>query len=149
MGGNRTQGQNHGIGIALIPLPSMLKGIHHIALICSDIDRSKKFYTEVLSFKIIREVYREERQSWKIDLSLNGEYVLELFSFPNAPERPTQPEAQGLRHLAFSTDDIAAVHEYLIKKSISPEQIRIDPHTGKQFFFFNDPDGLPLEVYQY
>jgi glyoxylase I family protein len=126
----------------------MLKSIHHIAIICSDIERSKKFYTEILPFQIIREIYRQERLSWKIDLSLNHQYTIELFSFPDAPERPSFPEAQGLRHLAFETDDIESEHALLKSKHVAVESIRTDEYTGKKFFFFSDPDGLPLEIYQ-
>lgn len=126
----------------------MLKKVHHIAIICGDYGRSKSFYTNILGLEIIREVYREERKSYKLDLALNGEYIIELFSFPGAPERPSRPEAQGLRHLAFEVENIEeAVTDFNLKGVIT-EPIRTDPFTGKLFTFFADPDGLPLELYQ-
>lgn len=125
-----------------------LKGIHHIAIITSDYEVSKKFYTEILGFTIDREVNRVERQSFKLDLSLNGQYCIELFSFPNPPKRPSRPEAVGLRHLAFSVDNIEQAIESLVSKGVHPEPIRIDEFTGKKFTFFADPDDLPIELYQ-
>ena len=127
---------------------NILKSIHHIAIICSDYERSKKFYTEVLGFSIVQEIYREERDSYKLDLALHGQYVIEIFSFPNAPERPSQPEATGLRHLAFAVNDVEEGRQYLKTKGIESENIRVDQHTGKRFTFFADPDGLPLELYE-
>jgi glyoxylase I family protein len=124
----------------------MLKSIHHIAIICSDYEKSKQFYTEVLGFEILAENYRAERDSYKLDLLLNGVYCLELFSFPNPPNRVSKPEARGLRHLAFSVENIEKSIEELAEKNISCEQIRIDGFTGKRFTFFADPDGLPLEL---
>jgi len=125
-----------------------LKGIHHIAIIASDYEKSKSFYTDVLGFTIDREVNRVERQSFKLDLSLNGHYVIELFSFPNPPQRPSRPEATGLRHLAFQVDDIEEAISELVKKDIHPEPVRIDEYTGKKFTFFADPDDLPIELYE-
>ena len=125
-----------------------LKSMHHIAIICSDYDKSKKFYTEVLGFKIDREVYREARESYKLDLSLNGQYCIELFSFPNPPSRPSRPESTGLRHIAFEVNDIEASIDVLFTKGITPEPIRIDEFTGKRFTFFADPDDLPIELYE-
>lgn len=125
----------------------LLKGVHHIAIICADYERSKAFYTDVLGLEIVREVYRAERQSWKLDLALGGQYVIELFSFPAPPARPSRPEACGLRHLAFAVDDIHAAVGRLAEKGVITEPIRIDEHTGRQFTFFADPDGLPLELY--
>lgn len=125
-----------------------LKKVHHIAIICSDYSKSKRFYTEILGLAIVREVYRQERQSYKLDLSLNGEYVIELFSFPNPPARPSRPEAQGLRHLAFAVEDIEKAAAELKAKGVEIEPLRIDEHTGKRFTFFNDPDDLPLELYE-
>ena len=125
-----------------------LKKIHHIAVICSNYDVSKKFYTDVLGFTVMKEHYREERQSWKLDLSLNGEYVIELFSFPNPPTRPSRPEARGLRHLAFEVVDIERAVKNLNDKTVITEPIRTDEFTGKRFTFFQDPDGLPLELYE-
>jgi len=122
--------------------------IHHIAIICSDYQISKKFYTDVLGLNIIREVYREERESYKLDLAIGDHYVIELFSFPNPPKRPSRPEACGLRHLAFAVEDVTSKREELIKKGLACEDIRIDEFTGKEFFFTQDPDQLPLEFYQ-
>ncbi|WP_294203328.1 VOC family protein [Chryseobacterium sp. sg2396] len=122
--------------------------IHHIAIICSDYHVSKKFYTEILGLNIIREVYREERRSYKLDLAIGAHYVIELFSFPDPPQRPSRPEACGLRHLAFSVENVNEKREELIRKGLSCEDIRIDEFTGKAFFFTQDPDGLPLEFYE-
>ncbi|MEZ8037754.1 SMU1112c/YaeR family gloxylase I-like metalloprotein [Vibrio crassostreae] len=126
----------------------MLKGIHHAAIICSNYNASKHFYTEILKLEIIAENYREARQSYKLDLALPNGAQIELFSFPNAPERPSFPEAQGLRHLAFCVDDVQQIKSYLEEQRIEVEQIRIDEFTGKAFTFFVDPDGLPLELYE-
>lgn len=122
--------------------------IHHIAIICSDYETSKHFYTEVLGFTLIAEHYREERQSWKADLALNSEYAIELFSFPNPPQRLSRPEAAGLRHLAFEVDDVEAAIAHLDSHGIVTEPVRIDEFTGRRFTFFTDPDGLPLEFYE-
>lgn len=125
-----------------------LKTLHHIAIICSDYQKSKQFYTEVLGFKILKEVYRSERDSYKLDLSLNGNYLIELFSFPNPKPRPSQPEATGLRHIAFAVDNIEEAVMYLHRFNVVVEPLRIDEFTGKQFTFFKDPDDLPIELYQ-
>ena len=125
-----------------------LNKVHHIAIICSDYERSKRFYTEVLGFAIVQETFRAARQSWKLDLSLGGTYIIELFSFPDPPERPSRPEAQGLRHLAFEVDDVDAAVKALLDKQVTTEPIRVDELTGKRFTFFADPDGLPLELYE-
>ncbi|MBP2698718.1 VOC family protein [Photobacterium lucens] len=125
----------------------MLKGIHHVAIICSDYARSKHFYTQVLKLPVINETYREQRQSYKLDLRLPDNSQLELFSFPDAPTRPSYPEAQGLRHLAFVVEDIHSVVADLEAQGVEVEAIRIDELTGKAFTFFSDPDGLPLELY--
>lgn len=122
--------------------------IHHIAIICSDYEVSKKFYTEILGLKIIREVYREERQSYKLDLAIGDHYVIELFSFPNPPNRPSRPESCGLRHLAFTVENINEKRKELFQKGINCEEIRVDEFTGKEFFFTQDPDDLPLEFYE-
>lgn len=126
----------------------MFNAIHHVAIICSDYPRSKRFYTELLGLKVIAENYREARDSYKLDLALPDGSQVELFSFPGAPERPSFPEAQGLRHLAFLVDDVEQVKAYLESNDVEVEPIRIDEFTGKAFTFFKDPDGLPLEVYQ-
>ena len=122
--------------------------IHHIAIICSNYEVSKKFYTEVLGLSIIREVYREERQSYKLDLAIGEHYVIELFSFPDPPRRPSRPESCGLRHLAFSVDNIIEKRNELISKGLDCEEIRTDEFTDKRFFFTTDPDDLPLEFYE-
>lgn len=126
----------------------MLSKVHHIAIICSDYNVSKLFYTDVLGLSIIREVYRAERASYKLDLALNGEYVIELFSFPNPPSRPSRPEAAGLRHLAFQVDDIDLVISDLKEKGVIAEPVRVDEFTGKRFTFIADPDLLPIEFYE-
>ncbi|MCT1531125.1 MULTISPECIES: VOC family protein [Sphingobacterium] len=125
-----------------------LKGIHHIAIICSNYSVSKAFYTEVLGFEILQEVYREERNSYKLDLALNGQYIIELFSFPDPAERPSYPEARGLRHLAFAVEDIEKQVALLKNLGIKTEPIRVDETSDKKFTFFTDPDGLPLELYE-
>ena len=126
----------------------MINKVHHIAIICSDYQKSKKFYTEVLGLKIIREVYRENRQSHKLDLELNGTYIIELFSFPDPPQRVSRPEATGLRHLAFEVDDLEKIMAHLEKFNIESEPIRIDEFTEKRFTFIADPDNLPIEFYE-
>lgn len=125
-----------------------LNHVHHIAIICKDYAVSKKFYTEVLGFAIEQEIYRKERNSYKLDLSLNGKYVIELFSFPHPPARPSRPEATGLRHIAFEVDDVAATIAALKKHHVMAEPIRIDEFTGKRFTFIADPDDLPIEFYE-
>lgn len=122
--------------------------VHHIALICSDYRVSKHFYTEILGFEIIAENYRRERGSYKLDLSLNGIYTLELFSFPDPPTRVSRPEATGLRHLAFEVESVLETVKYLSSKGISAEPIRVDEFTGKKFTFISDPDQLPIEFYE-
>ena len=125
-----------------------LKGVHHIAIICSNYEKSKDFYTNTLGLTIVREVYREQRQSYKLDLALNDEYIIELFSFPSPPVRPSRPESCGLRHLAFSVDNIQESVAALAAKGVELEPIRIDEYTQKKFTFFSDPDGLPIELYE-
>ena len=125
-----------------------LKGVHHIAIICSNYEKSKDFYTNTLGLTIVREVYREQRQSYKLDLALNDEYIIELFSFPSPPARPSRPESCGLRHLAFSVDNIQESVAALAAKGVELEPIRIDEFTQKKFTFFADPDGLPIELYE-
>jgi len=122
--------------------------IHHIAIICSDYKISKKFYTEILGLNIIREVYREERKSYKLNLTIGDDYVIELFSFPNPPKRPSRPESCGLRHLAFAVENVEEKRTELLQKGIDCEEIRIDEFTEKKFFFIADPDDLPLEFYE-
>ena len=127
---------------------NFLKGVHHIAIICSNYEKSKDFYTNILGLSIVREVYREQRQSYKLDLALNEQYIIELFSFPNPPARPSRPESCGLRHLAFSVNNIQESVAALTAKGVELEPIRIDEFTHKQFTFFADPDGLPIELYE-
>ena len=122
--------------------------IHHIAIICSDYQVSKKFYTEILGLNIIREIYREERQSYKLDLAIGDDYVIELFSFPNPPKRTSRPESCGLRHLAFAVENVEEKRAELLQKGIDCEEIRLDEFTDKKFFFIADPDDLPLEFYE-
>lgn len=125
----------------------MFNNVHHVAIIASNYPVSRYFYTEVLKLPIINEVYREERQSYKCDLKV-GESQIELFSFPDPPKRPNDPEAAGLRHLCFGVEDIDETVKALEGKGVDCEEVRIDPYTGKRFTFFKDPDGLPLEVYE-
>lgn len=125
-----------------------LVNVHHIALIVSDYEAAKVFYTQTLGLTIISEVYRAERQSYKLDLAVNGHYQLELFSFPNPPKRLSHPEATGLRHLAFAVTDLDAAVAHLTGQGVATEPIRVDQHTGRRFTFFADPDGLPLEFYE-
>jgi glyoxylase I family protein len=122
--------------------------IHHIAVICSDYQKSKDFYVRILGLTPINEVYRTERDSYKLDLEVNGQYQIELFSFPDPAVRPNYPEAAGLRHLAFEVDDIEEAVEYMKNHQVKVEDIRVDPVTNKKFTFFPDPDGLPIELYE-
>ncbi|HRH67078.1 MAG TPA: VOC family protein [Bacteroidia bacterium] len=126
----------------------MLIRVHHISIICSNYDCSKNFYTEILGLEVIRETYRQERKSYKLDLALRGEYILELFSFPDPPVRISRPEACGLRHLAFEVDDLDKEVQNLEKKNIKTEPIRVDGNTGQRFTFLLDPDNLPIELYE-
>jgi len=126
----------------------MLLAIHHAAIICSDYARSKDFYTQILGLEVIAENYRAARESYKLDLRLPNGGQLELFSFPTPPERPSRPEACGLRHLAFQVQSVQEVTQALIAKGVAVEPIRVDEFTGKEYTFFQDPDGLPLELYQ-
>lgn len=126
----------------------MLQKIHHTAIICSDYEKSKDFYVNKLGLEIMAEEYRATRDSYKLDLALNGQYIIELFSFPSPPPRTSRPEACGLRHLAFVVIDVEKTKIVLEEKGIISEPIRIDEFTGKKFTFFEDPDGLPLEIYE-
>jgi glyoxylase I family protein len=123
-------------------------GLHHAAIICSDYPLSKSFYTEILSFEIILETYRAERDSYKLDLAIPGGSQIELFSFPSPPRRVSHPEACGLRHLAFTVSDLDQQVADLFSKGVSVEPIRVDPTTERRFTFFADPDGLPIEFYE-
>ena len=126
-----------------------LNKVHHIAIICSDYQRSLDFYTHVLGLRVLAEHYREDRQSYKTDLALGDDYVIELFSFPSPPSRLTRPEATGLRHLAFEVDNIDESVRELDALGINHETVRTDEYTSKRFLFFQDPDGLPIELYEY
>lgn len=126
----------------------MFTKIHHVAVICSDYAISKHFYTHVLGLKVVAETYRQERDSYKLDLELEDGTQIELFSFPAAPKRLSYPEAQGLRHLAFAVEDIEQVIAHLHQHGVEAEPIRTDELTGKRFTFFQDPDQLPIEVYE-
>ncbi len=125
-----------------------LSRIHHIAIICSNYEVSKMFYTQILNLKIVKETYRQDRNSYKLDLAVGDHYQLELFSFNSAPPRLSSPEACGLRHLAFEVEDIDFCIAELLQKGITTEPVRIDQLTNKKFTFFADPDGLPLELYE-
>ena len=125
----------------------LLKSIHHVAIICYDYPISRAFYSETLGLPIVHEVYREARQSWKCDLLVSPGVQLELFSFPTPPSRPSRPEAQGLRHLAFAVDDIDASISTLAARGVPCEPVRVDEYTGRRFTFFADPDDLPIELY--
>jgi glyoxylase I family protein len=126
----------------------MLNAIHHVAIICTDYAASKAFYTEVLGLSIVREVYRAERDSWKLDLAVAGLYQIELFSFPNPPARPSRPEACGLRHLAFAVADLEVAVAQLQSHGVACEPLRVDEWTDRRFTFLSDPDGLPIELYE-
>lgn len=126
----------------------LLNKVHHIAIISANYAVSKRFYTEILGLTPIREVYREARDSWKLDLALGEQYIIELFSFPDPPARPSRPEAVGLRHLAFEVDDLDRVVAHLETHGVVVEPIRVDEFTQKRFTFIADPDGLPLEFYE-
>lgn len=125
-----------------------LSAIHHVAIICSDYERSKRFYTQVLGLPVLAEVYREARHSYKLDLGLPDGGQLELFSFPDPPPRPSYPEACGLRHLAFAVEDIDACVGELQGHGIAVEPVRVDEYTGRRYTFFADPDDLPIEFYE-
>jgi glyoxylase I family protein len=126
----------------------MLLRLHHAAIICSDYEVSKRFYTQVLGLAVIGEYWRAERRSWKLDLALPDGSQVELFSFENRPARPSYPEARGLRHLAFAVADVAAAKATLEAQGVKVEAIRVDETTGRRFTFFADPDELPLELYE-
>lgn len=125
-----------------------LNKIHHVAVICSHFERSLEFYTSVLGLRLLSKHYREDRRSYKADLALGDEYVVELFSFPDPPQRPSYPEAAGLRHLAFEVDNIEDAQRELDARGVGHEPLRTDPYTGKRFLFMHDPDNLPIELYE-
>lgn len=125
-----------------------INGLHHIAIIARDYELSKRFYLDIFGATLEAEYYRAERDSWMGKIALNGHYLLELFSFPDSPERKTGPESLGLRHIAFEVDDVPAARDELLAKGVPCEELRTDPNTQKAMFFFRDPDGLPLEIYE-
>ncbi|MCW7539934.1 VOC family protein [Aquabacterium sp. A7-Y] len=125
-----------------------LLGLHHVALIAADLERSRRFYVGLLGLRVVAENYRAARRSWKVDLEGPGGLRLELFTFPDAPPRPSRPEAQGLRHLAFATADVEACRRRLAEGGVECEPVRVDEYTGRRFFFCADPDGLPIEFYE-
>lgn len=126
----------------------MLCRIHHAAVICSNYEVSRRFYTETLGLTVVAEHFREDRNSYKLDLALPDESQIELFSFPHSPARPSYPEACGLRHLAFEVVDVAQCKQALEAKGVLVQAIRVDEFTQRRFVFFADPDGLPLELYE-
>ena len=126
----------------------MFNHIHHVAIICSNYAKSKRFYVETLGLQIVREIYREERKSFKLDLKVDDSSQIELFSFPNSPERLSSPEACGLRHIAFEVDNVQSIAENLRARGVKVEPIRVDEFTNKRFTFFRDPDNLPIEIYE-
>lgn len=126
----------------------LLRAVHHVAIIASDYERSKAFYTRTLGFRIVRETYRAERDSYKLDLAVNATTTIELFSFPDPPARPSRPEACGLRHLAFAVDDLDATLRELAARGVAFEPVRVDGLTSRRYTFFADPDDLPIELYE-
>ncbi|SMH50508.1 glyoxylase I family protein [Rathayibacter oskolensis] len=127
---------------------SAVLGLHHVAIIVSDYERSKRFYLDLLGFRLDSEVYRADRESWMANLSLNGSYLLELFTFPEAPDRLSDPEALGLRHLALAAAHPESVRAGFVAAGVECEPMRVDPHTGRAMFFVRDPDGLPIEIHE-
>lgn len=127
-----------------------ITGVHHVAVICSDYEASRRFYVEVLGLTVVRETYRAERRSHKCDLQVPGSQgiQIELFSFPDAPKRLSYPEACGLRHLAFAVNGLDTEVARLAGLGVAVEPVRVDELTGKRFTFFSDPDGLPIELYE-
>jgi len=125
----------------------MLTKTHHTAIICSDYRRSREFYVDKLGFSVVREVWREDRHDY-LTMLRSGDVVLELFTKPDAPRRPTMPEALGLRHLAFQVADVEQAAAWLHDRGIETEPVRADPINGGRMTFFHDPDGLPLELHE-
>jgi glyoxylase I family protein len=123
-------------------------GVHHVAIICSDYTRSRRFYVEMLGLRVVYEAYREDRQSYKLDLALPDGTQIELFSFPDPPARVTRPEARGLRHLALRVSDLDGELARLVAAGVSGEPVRVDEFTGRRFTFVFDPDVLPIELYE-
>lgn len=125
-----------------------LKAVHHVAIIASDYERAKDFYVNKLGLPLVREVYRKERRDYILTLEMEGGVEMELFVMENPPQRVTNPEARGLRHLAFRVADVEAAAKELNTMGIATEPIRTDPYTGGRMTFFRDPDGLPLELHE-
>ena len=125
-----------------------IRAIHHVAILTDDYEKSKDFYTRILGFEIMQETYREARDSYKLDLAINGQYQIELFSFPDYKERASFPEQKGLRHLAFAVENIETSFNELLQHGVDVQEIRIDELTKKKFCFFYDPNGQPLELYE-
>lgn len=125
-----------------------IKAIHHIAILTDDYESSKAFYINVLGFKVLKETYRADRKSYKLDLGINNRYQIELFSFPEFKERASFPEQKGLRHLAFAVENIEQSVAELVANGVAVQGIRMDELTDKRFCFFNDPNGQPLELYE-
>jgi len=124
-----------------------LQKVHHVAIIGSDYQKSRHFYVDLLGFQVLREVYREERDDWMLNLALD-DLEIELFIMKDHPKRPSYPEAYGLRHLAFRVDSVEETVRELNEKGIATEPIRTDTYTGEKMTFFFDPDGLPLELHE-
>ena len=124
-----------------------LTRVHHVAIIGSDYEKSRQFYVDVLGFQVLREVYREDRDDWMLNLQLD-DLEIELFIMKDHPKRPSYPEAYGLRHLAFRVDCVEDTVRELNAKGIQTEPIRTDAYTGEKMTFFSDPDGLPLELHE-
>ena len=125
----------------------MFERIHHIAIIGKDYEASRHFYVDLLGFSVIRENYRRDRGDYKIDLAC-GQQEIELLIIKDAPERASYPEALGLRHLAFQVDSVEETVRRLQEKGIHTEPVRLDDYAGKKMTFFQDPDGLPLEIHE-
>jgi len=128
--------------------PLGVLGIHHVAIICSDYERSKRFYVGVLGLRVVAENYRAERGSFKLDLALPDGTQIELFSFPSPPARVSRPEACGLRHLALRVPELDPAVRTLTANGVVVEPVRTDEFTRRRFTFFADPDGLPIELYE-
>lgn len=125
----------------------LFQKIHHVAIIGKDYQKSRHFYVDLLGFEVIREHYRQERDDYKIDLAC-GDTEIELFIIKDAPERSSYPEASGLRHLAFQVESVDETVKILNRKGIETEPVRTDTYTNKKMTFFQDPDGLPLEIHE-
>jgi glyoxylase I family protein len=121
--------------------------LHHIAIICHDLDRSVLFYQQLFGFEVVDKLYRKERHSWKVNMQSGGVHI-ELFTFPNSPAHQSEPEALGLRHIAFMVPDLGKWCKMATSKRVFPEPIRVDEVGGARYTFVKDPDGLPIELYE-